>query len=482
MKNLLWVGAILLCAVACKEEKPPQPAVQNVQCRITSPTQGEQVAAGTRMTLRGEATVDAGSIRAVALTVGGLPVAAVSTVPFAYEYAIPMDQPAGELAVELRVEGDRDGMATDAVRVVVVEAERQRITCAITSPADGAEVELNGPMTVRGEATADRGGISGVELLIGGRPVSEVTEVPFTYTYGFSADQLPGQLRIELCVKGDQGGEATDAVEVTLRRAGQHPDRDQLVDSRDNAVYRTVRIGGQVWMAENLRYLPRVNRADESSRNEGSEGQPFYYVFGYDGNDVAAAKATPEFKSYGVLYNWFAAMDSADAAGGDQAAVPSGIRGVCPEGWHLPSRAEWEVLEHYVAERLPSVPGDGWYNELDGVWVYDEDCRNVWSALAGMEGWGNSDMSQENPDLAYGPRDTYGFGARPSGDFYPNGVGLEQQFTLSRTAVSYWTTHRQSYGGGMVTLSNLDYRPVHSRYGNQPERGQSVRCLKDETL
>lgn len=125
-------------------------------------------------------------------------------------------------------------------------------------------------------------------------------------------------------------------------------------------------------------------------------------MLNYDGEDVAAAKATEEYKKYGVLYNWYGAMDQENAQGGSADAVPSGVQGICPAGWHLPSKAEWQVLEDYVASQLPPVKGNGWYNELDGEWVFDEDCKNVWSALAGKEGWSDSNASQENPDLATG--------------------------------------------------------------------------------
>jgi uncharacterized protein (TIGR02145 family) len=84
-----------------------------------------------------------------------------------------------------------------------------------------------------------------------------------------------------------------------------------LVDYRDGKSYRTVVIGGQTWMAENLAYLPYI-----TPDNSWSETSACYYV--YD-------KAT-----YGVLYNWPAAMSA------------------CPVGWHLPSDTEWDVLADYL--------------------------------------------------------------------------------------------------------------------------------------
>jgi len=92
-----------------------------------------------------------------------------------------------------------------------------------------------------------------------------------------------------------------------------------FTDARDNTTYNTINFGGQTWMAENLAYLPQVC---PSTTNCG------YWVYGYQGSDLAAAKATPNYQTYGVLYNWTIAQQD-----------------VCPAGWHLPSSEEWSTLE-----------------------------------------------------------------------------------------------------------------------------------------
>ena len=81
--------------------------------------------------------------------------------------------------------------------------------------------------------------------------------------------------------------------------------------------YSTVLIGDQCWFSENCRYLPEV-----SPSSEGSETEPYYYVYDYEGTDVAAAIATANYETYGVLYNWPAVM----------------TEGICPSGWHIPIR------------------------------------------------------------------------------------------------------------------------------------------------
>src|SRR5574344_1780892 len=116
-----------------------------------------------------------------------------------------------------------------------------------------------------------------------------------------------------------------------------------FTDSRDGNEYNWAQIGNQVWMAENLAYLPSVNMVANGSEDAAGTGS-YYYVYGYDGTNVADAKATDNYATYGVLYNWTAAMDGEASS----PTNPSGIQGVCPAGWHLPSDAEWTELTDYL--------------------------------------------------------------------------------------------------------------------------------------
>lgn len=112
-----------------------------------------------------------------------------------------------------------------------------------------------------------------------------------------------------------------------------------FTDARDGNVYKISPIGGQVWMAENLRYLPAVVGPEKESKISS-----YYYVYGYEGIDVSEAKATENYKAYGVLYNWTAAMAGKVASDKN----PSEVQGACPAGWHLPSRAEWTQLRDFL--------------------------------------------------------------------------------------------------------------------------------------
>ena len=100
---------------------------------------------------------------------------------------------------------------------------------------------------------------------------------------------------------------------------------ETFIDNRDGHVYKLVKIGAQVWMAENLAFLPSVSASSESSKIK-----PIYYVYDYNGINITEAKSAKYYKTYGVLYNW----PSAKVA--------------CPKGWHLPSDIEWENMVNFL--------------------------------------------------------------------------------------------------------------------------------------
>ena len=97
--------------------------------------------------------------------------------------------------------------------------------------------------------------------------------------------------------------------------------------SHEGYEYSTVQIGDQCWFSENCRYLPEV-----SPSSQGSETDPYYYVYDYQGTDVEAAKGTLNYLTYGVLYNWPAVM----------------TEDICPSGWHIPSDEEFTELTDFL--------------------------------------------------------------------------------------------------------------------------------------
>jgi uncharacterized protein (TIGR02145 family) len=214
--------------------------------------------------------------------------------------------------------------------------------------------------------------------------------------------------------------------------------------------YTSVIIGDQIWMGQNLAYLPSVS---PSSAISGIEKK--YYVNGYEGTSTITAGATANFSDYGVLYNWPAATDGTTGS----SLVPSGVQGVCPSGWHLPSDGEWKKLE--VSLGMTQVDADIIFYRISGL---------VGKKLKSGSGWdqgGNGDNSS-------------GFAAVPGGDSYSTGFtapGISSNFwtaTSYDVAYSWYRELDSRYSDGLYLYDGI------TRYYSSKSKGFSVRCVKDQ--
>jgi uncharacterized protein (TIGR02145 family) len=143
-----------------------------------------------------------------------------------------------------------------------------------------------------------------------------------------------------------------------------------FTDSRDNHEYQWVRIGEQIWMAQNVAHLPFVNPSSVKSTTEARS-----YVYGYQGTNITEAMATPNYGNYGGLYNFEAAKIA------------------CPEGWHLPTDAEWKTMEMFLGMSQADADKAGF--RLSG---------SVGPKLKATSAWGASQNTNSS-----------GFNAMPSG-------------------------------------------------------------------
>jgi uncharacterized protein (TIGR02145 family) len=201
----------------------------------------------------------------------------------------------------------------------------------------------------------------------------------------------------------------------------------KLADTRDGNLYNTVTIDTQIWMAENLKYLPAVVGQRTGSEDAGHETTHYYYVYGYNDTDVATAKASANYQTYGVLYNNWAATESA-----------------CPSGWHLPFDMEWTQLTNY----------------LEGEGVAGDKMKET-----GTTHW---------PSPNTGATNESGFTALPGGF-----RGIEGIFD-SIGDLGYWWSSSQRYPSNTVWYRELYYYGSGiDRYYIDKDYGFSVRCVRD---
>lgn len=152
-----------------------------------------------------------------------------------------------------------------------------------------------------------------------------------------AADKTNSIDDVGLSVKTSSGSSTVsiDSVALAVPCKGDDCEYGTLTDDRDGKTYKTVKIGNQWWMAENLNYAyPALDMTSDTSN------------FCYKHEEHYCG-------TYGRLYQWSAAMDGAglfstNGAGcgySYRACSPTyPVQGVCPTGWHLPTHEEWNVL------------------------------------------------------------------------------------------------------------------------------------------
>jgi len=219
------------------------------------------------------------------------------------------------------------------------------------------------------------------------------------------------------------------------------------VTDYDGNVYDGVRIGQQVWMASNLKTKHYANGEDIPwGGTDWSLTKPYLY---YPENN-------PEkVSTYGYLYNWPAAVNRANSSESN----PSGTQGVCPDGWHIPSDAEWEQLKNYCANNTE--------------YVCDTFIRSFANALASNIDWKASDR-ECSPGYDLTSNNATGFNALPAGSSYGSdgyeAIGSDACF-WSASGCDGCTYAYYHY------LSNTSFS--FPRNTSDKDNAYSVRCVKD---
>ena len=225
-----------------------------------------------------------------------------------------------------------------------------------------------------------------------------------------------------------------------------NPDIDygELTDSRDGQVYKTVKIGNQTWMAQNLNYADSVKTPS------------------LKGNSWCFGDKPKRCKVGGRLYTWAAAIDSVglakdpdnprDCGYNKECPFTESVHGICPDGWHLPSRVEFDTLVATVGGKEIAE-------------------RNLRSRI----GWSLYETGS----------DSFGFSAIPVGRRLYDRESGNVEFLFSGLSVDFWSSS-EYYTGAESSPTTLAYKlHIYDDQNSSPVvivgkgAGYSVRCLKD---
>jgi len=209
---------------------------------------------------------------------------------------------------------------------------------------------------------------------------------------------------------------------------------EQVTDIKDNN-YKIVRIGNQVWMAENLKVThyrngdPIPTGLSSSSWKKTKSGA--YAVYGNEKSNA---------DTYGYSYNWYAVDDS---------------RGLAPEGWHIPTDDEWKKMELHLGKSQSEADDVGVRGTNEGGKL-KEDGTTHWASP-------NTGATNENDFTAL----PGGYRASNNGNYYD--LGVNGYFWSSTEYGSYYAWYRK------LNYNNSEV----SRYNHGKGSGFSVRCVRD---
>ncbi len=224
----------------------------------------------------------------------------------------------------------------------------------------------------------------------------------------------------------------------------------EFIDHRDQQAYTSVTVGDQVWMAENLNYSGHT----EDSLKDFTIG--YCYVDGGAKIDKEDHRDSEHCQTYGRLYNWYTTMDI------DSNDIINTIsqHDICPEGWHIPSIGDFEILEHTI-ENITFDYGKSGQKLLANV------------------NWNSKPLPLDSDSI-----DIFGFGILPGGYSatvilpYPkievekyDYLGTQAHFWLSDTIPEYSEFVKTAVF--QATSNKFNFRNA------QKELVRSVRCIKD---
>ncbi|MBT7081829.1 MAG: hypothetical protein HN929_10235, partial [Chloroflexi bacterium] len=260
-------------------------------------------------------------------------------------------------------------------------------------------------------------GVSVSDLLAAGVSVSELLAAGVSVSDLFDAGVGVGTLEIN-------GADSTALANAGLIGS---------VNDVDGNSYKWIKIGNQIWMAENLNlYTPT-----------GSW---------YNNNDSASYSSV-----YGRLYDWATVMNGETSS----LSNPSGVQGICPAGWHLPSDAEWTELSDYLIANGYGYGGSG---------------NDIAKSLAATSNW-YAISTPGTPGNDPANNNSSGFSGLPGGNHY-NGDFIPVTFYGFWWSATEYAPPGAFTPGAYIRTLVCDDEHMKDEISDQ-EPGFSVRCVRD---
>jgi uncharacterized protein (TIGR02145 family) len=395
-------------------------------CTITNPDNGDEIQQEINVTISVDADGTDGYITEVRFYIDDFGVGSSRTFPYNYEWNTAGLE-TGNHIVKATAHDNEGGSTKDEITVSVIENKRPvaAFSCDQTEIYKGQNVKFTDQSTQ--SPTIWSWVFGDGNTSIEQNPSHSYSSVG-TYTVSLSVSNAYGsdtKTKIDFITVDHYYGTVTDY---------------------DGNTYKTIEIGNQWWMAENLKTTHYANgtaidHVEEELQRDSSK-QYNWDTLQYN-NDKAYCYYSDSSSirdTYGPLYNWPAAMNGVSSS----SANPSGVQGVCPVGWHLPSHAEWTELIDFLGGS--NVAGDKMKETGTTHWNY--------------------------PTTLYATNSS-GFTALPGGERSPDGDPASRLGTYA----TFWSSTVKD--GEYVWFLAIGSGSRVGTGASRKNAGFSVRCVND---
>lgn len=241
-----------------------------------------------------------------------------------------------------------------------------------------------------------------------------------------------------------------------IRKSDTH-EMGTFIDERDGKQYRWIKIGEQVWMAQNLSFKSKTGRTtfNDSIKHAIDYLEEVYSIFEHETDDddliLFSNELYKELSEFGYLYEWDTAKE------------------ICPAGWRLPTNEDWNILEDFLISNGYNCDGTYQGNKLGKSLCADS---KYWTELNHrITSWTDITADTATNNLS-------GFSALPSGRRRCKfDEDEDENYSTSDEGAFFWSADIDR--NNQVACRGLNYYALFEKYLNR-QNYLSVRCIRIE--